>query len=198
MVRSTKLAHDGQRYHVHQELITEQQVGEDDHSTLIMEGYICKKCENDLRQSKIPMYSVAKLDFGLISRVIQDELTPIEKLLIARHRPLAVTLKLSRGGTGPDGLIGHSITFAHRGPESLIPVLPTIDDDIRNLIHVTFVGHRGMPENVATFLLHVPAANVRPHFVINYLRILKDIHPCYADLQINDSNEVHQAMAALP
>jgi hypothetical protein len=27
MVRSTKLAHDGQQYHVHQELITEQQVG---------------------------------------------------------------------------------------------------------------------------------------------------------------------------
>jgi hypothetical protein len=27
---------------------------------------------------------------------------------------------------------------------------------------------------------------------------LKDINPCYADLQINDTNEVHQAMAALP
>ncbi len=66
MVQSTKLAPDGQQYHVHQELITERQVGEDDHSTLIMEDYICKKCENDLGRSKIPMYSVAKLDFGLI------------------------------------------------------------------------------------------------------------------------------------
>ena len=27
---------------------------------------------------------------------------------------------------------------------------------------------------------------------------MKDINPCYADLQINDTNEVHQAMAALP
>ena len=81
-------------------------------------------------------------------------------LLIARHRPLAVTLKLSRGGTGPDGMIGHAITFAHRRSESLIPVLPTIDDDIINRIQDTFVGRRGMPENVATFLLHVPAANV--------------------------------------
>ncbi len=27
---------------------------------------------------------------------------------------------------------------------------------------------------------------------------MKDIDPCYADLEINDSNEVHQAMAALP
>ena len=95
MVQSTKLAHDGQQYHVHQELLSERQVGEDDDLTLIMEGYICNKCENDLRHSKIPMFSVAKLDYGLISRVIQDELTPIEKLLIARHRPLAVTLKLS-------------------------------------------------------------------------------------------------------
>ena len=125
-----------------------------------MEGYICIKCENDLQKAKIPIYSVAKLDYGLISRVIQDELTPIEMLLIARHRPLAVTLKLSKGGTGPDGMIGHAITFAQRGPQSLIPVLPTIDDDIRNRVHVTFVGRRGMPENVATFLLHVPAANV--------------------------------------
>ena len=137
------------------------------------------------------MYSVAKLDFGLISRVIQDELTPIEKLLIARHCPLAVTLKLSRGGTGPDGMIGHAITFAHCRPESLIPLLPTIDDDIRNHIQVTFVGCCGMPENVATFLLHVPAANVKPHYVINYLRKLKDINPFNTDIQINDSNEVH-------
>jgi hypothetical protein len=44
------------------------------------------------------MYSVAKLDFGLISRVIQDELTPIEKLLIARHLPLAVTLNCLEEG----------------------------------------------------------------------------------------------------
>jgi hypothetical protein len=125
-----------------------------------MEGYICSKCENDLRQPKILMHSVAKLDFGLISRVIQDELTPIEMLLITRHRPLAVTLKLSRGRTGTDGMIGHAITFAHRGPESLIPVLQTIDDDFRNCIQVTFLGHCGMPENVATVLLQVPAVNV--------------------------------------
>ena len=52
-------------------------------------------------------------------------------------------------------MIGHAITFAHCRPESLIPVLPTIDDDIINRIQVTFVGPRGMPENVATFLLHV-------------------------------------------
>ncbi len=95
-------------------------------------------------------------------------------------------------------MIGHAITFAHCGPESLIPVLPTIDDDFRNRIQVTFVGRRGMPENFATFLLQVPAANIQPHYFINYFRILKDIDPCYADLEINDSNEVHQAMAALP
>ena len=83
MVQSTKLEHDGEQYHVHQEIITERQVGEDDDSTLIMEGYICNKCENDPGQSTIPMYSAAKLDFCLRSRVIQDELTPIEKLLIA-------------------------------------------------------------------------------------------------------------------
>ena len=121
-----------------------------------------------------------------------------EKLLIARHCPLAITLKLSRGGTGPVGMIGHAITFAHCGPESLIPVLPTIDDDIRNRIQVMFVGRHGMPENVANFLLHVPAANVWPHYVINYLRKLKDIKPYYTDIHINDSNEVHQALAALP
>jgi hypothetical protein len=36
MIQSTNLAHDGQQYNVHQELLTEQQVGEDDDSTLIM------------------------------------------------------------------------------------------------------------------------------------------------------------------
>jgi len=69
----------------------------------------------------------------------------------------------------------------------LFPIMDQ-SDNIRNRIQVTFVGFRGMPENDATFLLQVPAANFLPHYVINYLRIFKDIDPCYADLQINDSN----------
>jgi hypothetical protein len=39
------------------------------------------------------------------------DIYPIEKLLIARHCPLAITLKLSRGGSGPDGMLGHVCWF---------------------------------------------------------------------------------------
>ena len=66
-VMSSKFSEsDGNRYHVHQELITFIQVmdGGDDFP-LIMKGYICTKCEKDLSQTKIPMYSVAMIDFGL-------------------------------------------------------------------------------------------------------------------------------------
>ncbi len=133
--------------------------GGDDFS-LIMKGYICTKCENDLSQRKIPMYSVAMIDFGLLSRHIPEQLHPIELLLIARHQPLAITLKLSHRGSGPDGMIGHCISFAHKGPESFLTVLPSIDNDLFNRIVVTFMGHRNMPEDVATFLCHVPKANV--------------------------------------
>jgi len=93
-----------------------------------LEGYICANCDAQLSIGNIPTYSVAKLDYGLLSRLNElplppgvsgpineplPELTPVEKLLIAQHRPLAVTLNLSPGGTGPDGFVGHIITFVH-------------------------------------------------------------------------------------
>jgi hypothetical protein len=144
------------------------------------------------------MYSVAMLDFGLLSRHIPEQLHPIELLLIARHRPLAITLKLSHEGSGPDGMIGHCISFAHRGPESFLTVLPSIDNDLFNHIDVTFMGRRNMPEDVATFLRHVPKANVLPELVIMHLRALKVINPCWASSQINDSLENREAMNAIP
>ncbi len=114
-VMSSKLSEsDGNRYHVHQDLINLIQVmdGGDDFS-LITKGYICTNCENYLSQKKLPMYSVAMIDFGLMSRHIPEQLHPIELLLLARHWPLAITLKLSHKGLGPDVMIGHCISFAH-------------------------------------------------------------------------------------
>jgi hypothetical protein len=90
----------------------------------------------------------------------QTKLHPIEKLLVSIHRPLGITLKLSRGVSGTDGMIGHIITFAHQGPETILNVLPSIDYDMIRRIDVQFIGRRGMPENVATFLCHLPAATV--------------------------------------
>jgi hypothetical protein len=173
---------------------------------LDLEGYICVKCDAQLSIGKIPTYSVAKLDFGLLSRLnelppgVSDlrneplpELNPIEKLLIARHRPLAVTLKLSPGGTGPDGYIGHIITFVHRGPETLLTTLPCVDNDIIARIHVQFIGQRGLPEDTNTFLRHVPEACVRPHIVIRYLKILKVINPLmyHSHLQKPERSRFH-------
>ncbi len=65
-------------------------------------------------------------------------------------------------------------------------------------IDVQFIGRRGMPENVATFLRHVPAATVRPDLVMQYLRYLKAINPHYTHIQINDTIEAVDAMNALP
>jgi hypothetical protein len=79
LVRSTKLSQSGEeRYHLHQELLTVN-------TSCITEGYICTKCENDLSQGIIPTYSIAKLDFGLASRVNLPELFPIEKLFFWRY-----------------------------------------------------------------------------------------------------------------
>jgi len=191
---------DGNRYHVHQELINLIQVmdGGDDDFSLIMKGYICTKCENYLSQNKLPMYSVAMLDFGLLSRHIPEQLHPIELLLISRHRPLAITLKLSHGGSGPDGMIGHCISFAQRGPESFLTVMPSVDNDLFNRIVVTFMGRRNMPEDIATFLRLVPTANVRPELVIMHLRALKAINPYWDSMLINDSLENREAMHAVP
>ena len=164
-----------------------------------LEGYICTKCDSQLSIGNIPTYSVAKLDFGLISRINDlPELTPIEKLLIARHRQLAVTLKLSPGGTEPDGFIGHIITFVHRGPETLLTTLPNVDDDLIDRITVHFIGRKNLPEDTNTFLRHVPAARVRPDLVIQYIQILKVIDPLYADLIIDNTSECLESMRLIP
>jgi hypothetical protein len=60
------------------------------------------------------------------------------------------------------------------------------------------MGRRNMPEDIATFLRHVPKANVRPELVFMYLRALKAINPCWASSLINDSLENRAAMNAIP
>jgi hypothetical protein len=95
-------------------------------------------------------------------------------------------------------MIGHCISFAQRGPESFLTLLPSIDNDLFNRIVVTFMGRRNMPEDVATFLRHVPTANVRPELVIMHLRVLKAINPYWDSIQINDSLDNREAMHAVP
>jgi hypothetical protein len=60
------------------------------------------------------------------------------------------------------------------------------------------MGRRNMPEDVATFLRHVPTANVRPELVIMHLRVLKAINPYWDSIQINDSLDNREAMHAVP
>ena len=105
---------------------------------------------------------------------------------------------MSPGGTGPNGFIGHIITFVHRGPETLLTTLPHVDNDMVDRIHVHFIGRRGLPEDTTTFLQHVPEACVRPSVVIRYLRILKVINPHYADIIIDDTHECLERMCLLP
>ncbi len=109
------MAPNGDQYHVHQELIIPRTVNDHQLGVQILEEYICEKCEKDLNSFSVHDHSVAKLDFGLMSwlDLPQTKLYPIEKLLISIHRPLAITLKLCWGGSGPDGMIRHAITFAH-------------------------------------------------------------------------------------
>ena len=95
-------------------------------------------------------------------------------------------------------MIGHCISFAQRGPESFLTVMPSIDNDLFNRIVVTFMGRRNMPEDVATFLRLVPTANVRPELVIMHLRALKAINPYWDSMLINDSLENQEAMHAVP
>ncbi len=109
--------------------------------SLITEGYICTKCAKDLSQTRLPMYSVAMIDFGLMSRHIPKQLHPIGMILITRHWSLAITLKLSCGGSGPDCMIEYCTSFAHKGPGSFLTVLPSIDNDFSTalLLH-SWVG----------------------------------------------------------
>ncbi len=143
-VQSTMVAPNGNQYHVHQELIIiiPRTVNDEQLGVQKLEGYICEKREKDLNSLSVPDHSVAKLDFGLMSwlDLPRTKLYPIKKLLISIHRPLAITLKLSWGGLGPDGMIVHAITFAHRGPETIMNILLSIDDDIIHCIDVQFIG----------------------------------------------------------
>ncbi len=70
----------------------------------------------------------------------QNKLYPIKKLLISIHWPQAITLKLSWGGSGPDGMIGPATTSAYCRPETIMNVLPSVDDDVINCIDVQFIN----------------------------------------------------------
>ena len=71
----------------------------------------------------------------------------------------AVTVKLSPGGTGPDGYIGHIITFVHRGPETLLTTLPCVDNDINDSPPLDAAGIKKVQGIVGSILYYARAVD---------------------------------------
>jgi hypothetical protein len=86
---------------------------------------ICSECENDLLQKKTPRYSLAKgLWIGMIPKQLQD-LTFIEKLLIARVRHNKCIVRVS---SGMHKMLCNAVMFENPTPKIYQTLPPSIDD----------------------------------------------------------------------
>lgn len=123
------------RYHVHQELVTDN-----------MEVHLCESCVTALRQGKRPALSVACVDYGNYRRLELPELSLVEKLLLAQFRVYGVVLKCRAQGRGThqgrSHLTGHMIAIPHEGPAVAVTALEDAITSVRQAVTVVFLGNR--------------------------------------------------------
>ena len=103
-------------------------------------------------------------------------------------------------------ITGHIISFLHNGAESFHSVAGQINDesyprvkDVNRYIKVVFLGLDKARKDIQIGRLQFqPDLSVNFDKVIAWLRMLKQTHPAYHDIEIDDSPARRQAAEALP
>ncbi|KAJ9466680.1 ATP-dependent DNA helicase pif1 [Diplonema papillatum] len=141
----------------------------------------CDSCSYGLKtkDGKPPACSFAAgTDFGRDLGL--PDLTVVERFLIARTVSFATLLKIRLPRTGVSApFTGHSIAYAHTGPQSLGRLPRT---DAAEAITVLFVGPSADASKTRAGLKKL--CEVRPPVVLQWLRFLRKHNEKYADIQI--------------
>ena len=103
-------------------------------------------------------------------------------------------------------ITGHIISFLHNGAESFNTVAGQINDesfprvkDVNRYVKVVFLGLDKARKDIQIGRLQFqPELCVNFDKVIAWLQMLKQTHPAYHDIQIDDSPERRKAAEALP
>ncbi len=198
VIMSSFLAKNGERYHLHPELVDEKEqfdvcggctllirhenepVGpdenEEDRNLRIRRG---------AKLSKASQPIAAGYDLGVLSRVAGLLIpSPLEMALLSPNRSYMVTIKISNqnGLHGAKSLRGDCIVFTHDGPAESVRLLENIGENVKERIQwvldggtfrVVLVGDDGQAEK----WLHDNAVLLaRPFVIFNQLRIRHKIN----------------------
>ena len=190
-VKSSYVAPDNTRYHLHPELVQP-------------DGRVplCSRCQTAVARDQIPRLSIASgCDFGHLARAGVAEPTAAEKVVAGRARLHVTVIKLSSRSSGPgsqySALRGHSITFEQAGLEV---ICEAADAAIRNaellpqLIRVVFLGPTGRRERVRMDV--GPLVTLDADKLLRMLAVFKDCHGEYANLELPDRDVLEQALQA--
>ena len=147
----------------------------------------CKDCLRNLQQNQLPACSVAnQLQFGTCPPELEN-LTIVEKTLIAAFRTSLCVIKFKEiAGTGTEqkGLRGNSISF----PQDIECItsnlkaeeLPNNENNLTDTLKVVYVGSKPPTKRQLQNVLQV-----RRKKVMDALRWLKEHHKQYSNIKIN-------------
>jgi hypothetical protein len=141
---------------------------------------VCKTCKVSLSKNKLPLNALANgLWIGKVPEVLQD-LTYVERLLIARVRHNRCVIQVSSGGSK---LYSNAITFANPVPK-IYQILPPPVNELDEVLAIIFSGpcRPTQDDFKRTPLL------VRRNKVILALEWLKLNHIEYNDIGISQEN----------
>jgi hypothetical protein len=186
-------------YHLHPELVTftQPEMVTTDINPHTFKFYACPQCKSHLDQKRLPPLSLAKgIDFGLSSRLQMPKLSVPERMLIARYRMFTSIVKLVGSGAGKHCFKGHIVNFAHNAPEAFLSATATMPDveGVSRLLTVAFLDINGRTDETRMVLMEHENFRVRPAVVYQWLKLLKEVHPMYADITIDESSTMTESL----
>ena len=141
---------------------------------------ICDGCRSDVRRGKVPRLALARgLWLGKVP-VVLDNLTFVEKLLVARVRHTCAFVKVSSGMRKMKANI-----VAFESPiQKIYKILPPPREDLDEMLAILFTGPC---KPTAEDFARTPFL-VRRNAVIKALEWLKLNHVDYADIEVSHAN----------
>ena len=160
--------HDDHRYHLHPELVSEQENGK-----IVTD--ICKGCHSMILKGKIPPFSIANgIDFGRIRRLGLTMPNIQEKLIVSKIRKYFCVVKIqpNNGSTRNftmNKINGHVIMFAHDAPGVVKEVFAA--EHIENVLRILCLCSKGKRDELLRNMLATTVITGRSYVVHQLLTV---------------------------
>jgi hypothetical protein len=174
--------------------------------SLCLHFVLCGTCESSLKKNVIPKISIAGgEDIGMYERIENppmNEPTFFEELLLQKVRVLSAALNINVSEPNQEGkygvVRGHAICFLSDGAEVCGLVMPDLAF-AKSSVAICVSGPRGCKSSVKLegAIRNLGALKASAADILDWLYLLKFVHPLYYDIVILDVIETEKMIIEL-